>query len=151
MAQPIAPRGASHIYAGISSRWVKAKAEVKSFEEAEAFLGNLDERKIASNVSIVRRGRNTIAVRLYQTDIITYHRDGTFEGDNGGWGTPTTSGRCNQFGPRGWFFGHGKGKLFGYHSPSQQSFKMGRGIRLAVNPGLASDAPADRPTPVGSA
>ncbi len=30
------------------------------------------------------------AIRYYMTDVVTWHRDGTFTLDNGGWQTPST-------------------------------------------------------------
>jgi hypothetical protein len=54
-----------------------------------------------------------VATWLYETDIITYYPDGTFVADNGGFNTPTTSTRCNQFGPEGWCFFHHNKKLTG--------------------------------------
>lgn len=105
----------THLNAGIPANHpIKAIAIVRSFAEAEAFLadpehdGPHSERPLASNVRVVQRSYDAIAIRLYNTDIITYYRDGTFSFDNGGFNTPTTSTRCNQFGPRGWFFYHHK-------------------------------------------
>jgi len=102
----------SHENAGIAAtRFVKVKAEIRSYSEAAAFLGEALERKVASNVMVVRKNKSTIAIRLYDTDIIRYYADGRFSADNGGFNTPTTSTRCNQFGPLCWFFYHYKKEL----------------------------------------
>ena len=104
----------SHYYSGIAANNpVKAKAEVKSFEQAEAFLDGEEEKTLASNVVVHLVENDGIAVCLYNTDIITYYPDGTFVADNGGFNTPTTSTRCNQFGPKEWYFFHEKGQLMG--------------------------------------
>lgn len=124
---------ATHDHAGIAALGVKAKGEVRSFDEAKAYLGGKDERTLASNVTVVRRSRTAIAIRLYQTDIITYHKDGTFEADNGGWNTPTTANRCSQFGPRGWRFYHHKKKLHG------NGRLMAKGLRYNADPTAARD------------
>lgn len=120
---------ATHPNAGIAATCflkTKGNAEVHSYQDAAAFLGGSSQRTIASNVTIVRRSPSSIAVRLYQTNIITYHADGTFEADNGGYATPTTSTRCNQFGPRGYYFCHGKYKLLANGKPT------GPGVRFPV-------------------
>ena len=129
----------THVHAGIPAGcFIKAKAEIGSYADCEAFLDNEDERQIASNVTIrkvpphfggegphryedfgddatcvycgepKRLDRPSFAVRLYGTDIIVYHSDGTFEFNNGGFNTPTTRTRCCQFGPNGWQFFHHK-------------------------------------------
>ena len=118
---------ASHPNAGIpANTFIKAKAEIHSYEDAAAFLGDEVEREIGSNVRIVRtdlKGRRrqdaSISVRLYATDIITYYPGGTFNADNGGYFTPTTSSRATQFGPEGWYFGHHECRLFGRYGSGE--------------------------------
>jgi hypothetical protein len=134
--------------------WIKTKATIRSYADCEAFLDNLDERQLGSNVVVRKiqphfRGqgphryeggkkcvycgerktldRSSFAVRLYGTDIIIYHCDGTFEFDNGGFNTPTTSTRCNQFGPTGWWFSHHKKKLHAYRSGGGPTLVQGCG------------------------
>jgi hypothetical protein len=82
------------------------------------FLGGEDERKIASNVYVVRvPGPGLrVGIRLYQTTIIMFYPDGTFSVDNGGFNTLTTAYRLTQFTPEGWTFHHGDKQLWGsYH------------------------------------
>jgi hypothetical protein len=115
----------SHYYAGIAANNpVKAKAEVKSFEQAEAFLDGEEERKLASNVVVHLVEDDGIAVCLYNTDIITYYPDGTFIAKNGGFNTPTTSTRCNQFGPKNWCFFHENGELMGRDCKSSEHLPL---------------------------
>ena len=101
-----------------SNRFIKTvdNAEVSSYEQAEKFLGAAWERRIASNVSIVRLDVNRTGVKLYDTIIICYHRKvpgkpWVFWADNGGFWTRTTATRCCQFGPKGYHFYHYKKKL----------------------------------------
>ncbi len=90
-----------------ASLWLKSKADTHTYEQCAAFLGGEAERVVASNVKVVRLSPGSIAIRLYATDIITYYEDGTFSWTNGGYYTPTTSARANQFGPKGvWFSNH---------------------------------------------
>jgi hypothetical protein len=102
---------ATHPYAGSAGRWLtRTKGEIHSYQDAEDFLGDEDERNIGANMVIVRRV-DGIAVKLYDTDIIIYYPDETFKADNGGFRTPTTVNRLNQFGPKGWNFAHEKKRL----------------------------------------
>ena len=111
----------THCYAGIASRPINTKAEIRSYADAYKFLGGEKEKKLGSNllVHVVKwtsggaRIPFSIAIKLYGTDIITYHGDNTFEANNGGFNTPTTSSRCNQFCPKGWRFAHENKKLVG--------------------------------------
>lgn len=95
---------------GIPARGpINAKAEIRSFADARTFLDGDAEREVASHVTVVLRtgtpeSPESIAVRLYDTDIITYHADETFGFRNGGYFTPTTSARANQFGPEAYHF-----------------------------------------------
>jgi len=142
----------SHYYSGIAANNpVKAKAEVNSFEQAEAFLDGEFKRKLASNVVVHQVVDGGIAVCLYATDIITYYPDGTFIADNGGFSTPTTSTRCNQFGPKGWRFFHEKGSLMGWernYEPIEMGERMSEldGLRKPKRyPVISVDAPNNCP------
>lgn len=122
---------ATHDYAGIAANsFVKTvgDTEIHSYDDARQFLGKEKERVIASNVTVVRLSRTSIGIRLYSTFILTYHSDGTFEGDNcnGAFATPTTSSRCNQFGPKGYFFGHRNRKLYA------RGLLMKKGLRYKI-------------------
>lgn len=118
---------ATHAYAGITTGYVKAKADIHSYDDAEAFLDGQQQKQLASNVIVRRLSPTSIAIRLYNTDILVYHSDGTFEADNGGYNTPTTSGRCNQFGPRNYHFSHAKKKLVAWNG---EYHATGKGVRL---------------------
>ena len=119
-------RRASHIYAGIpAGSFIKAKAEIHSYQEAADFLGDESERELASNVRVLRLpkaldGALCIGIQLYNTIVLRYYSDGTFVADNGGHNTPTTRTRVAQFGPKGWNWWHKKKQLHGYHQSSQR-------------------------------
>jgi len=57
-----------------------------------------ERRKIANNTWAERRG-DAVAVRLHDTDILTFHRDGRIVFDTGGWFTVTTKERMNRYTP----------------------------------------------------
>lgn len=74
---------------------------INSYEKAAKFLAggkNPNSRKHANNTWIERRGEN-IAVRLHNTDVVTYKPDGGFMLDTGGWHTVTTKDRINGYAP----------------------------------------------------
>jgi hypothetical protein len=105
---------------------IKVKAPTHTYEQCEAFLTGDREKTVASNVKVVRLTEDSIAIRLYRTDIITYYRDGTFSWTNGGYYTPTTSARANQFGPEGVWFGNHNLMLYANGTAE------GVGVRLRV-------------------
>ena len=120
----------THNYAGIpANTFIKSKASINSYEDASAFLGNEKEKRLASNVRLRRippfHGSKRIAVVLYQTEIIAYFEDGSFQFTNGGHNTPTTSCRCNQFGPARFFFFHDKKKLVARDHKTSREWKQG--------------------------
>lgn len=103
------------VYAGIAANNdVRARADIRSYEDALAFLHHegiqtdltpLADVRLASNV-YVRWTEDYIAIVLYLTEVVRYYPDGTFSVDNDGHNTPTTSRRVNQFTPRWATFWH---------------------------------------------
>jgi hypothetical protein len=57
------------------------------------------QRTLAPNTYLYRRSATTLAVRLYHTDIVVIHDDGTYTLNSGGWRTVTTKERINRFAP----------------------------------------------------
>jgi hypothetical protein len=134
---------ATHNNAGIAaSHFIKTvdDAEIHSYDDALKFLGGRGSRKIGSNVMVIANKPihrdawiefpYAIAIRLYGTDILTYHKPTAkgefFEADNGGYNTITTATRCQQFGPKGDWFCHGDKKLMA------NGHQTGLGILLPV-------------------
>lgn len=54
-------------------------------------------KPIANNTRLFERGNGSIAVQLHSTDVVTYHTDGSFTLDSGGWQTVTTKDRINSY------------------------------------------------------
>lgn len=56
-------------------------------------------KPIANNTYVVRSGDADLAIRLHQTDVVTFHVNGTITLDTGGWHTVTTKDRMNTYLP----------------------------------------------------
>ncbi len=74
---------------------------------------NKDRKKLGNNTYAERRG-DAIAIRLHDTDILTFNPDGSIVCTSGGWKTSTTKDRLNAFAPvriwqksGRWFLGDG--------------------------------------------
>ena len=57
-------------------------------------------KKLLNNTYAVRRENGRIAVRLHNTDVVTFDPNGDVMLDTGGWKTVTTKSRMNQYLPR---------------------------------------------------
>lgn len=74
---------------------------------------NSQRRKVGNNTYLERRNVNTIALRLHNTDILTYIQDGTVVlNTDGRWRTVTTKARMNEFMPYGISIAQRKGQWF---------------------------------------
>ncbi len=84
-----------------------------AYAEADSKLQGrcAQRRKIANNTYLERRGED-IALRLHQTDVVTFHTDGTATFDTGGWFSMTTKSRMNDALPRGIVLSSIKGRWF---------------------------------------
>lgn len=95
--------------------------EVKDFKSAAEFLSggrSKDERPLENNTRLVRRSETEIAVRLHETDVLTYHRNGNRTLNSGGWLTVTTKDRINNYlGSVGIKVASDKGQWFLYRIP----------------------------------
>lgn len=78
-----------------------------SWAELDALLHHktsrkrVQSRKIGNHTYVQRRDDNAIAIRLHDTDILTFHVGGTVILDSGGWLTVTTKARMNDHLPEG--------------------------------------------------
>lgn len=122
----------THDNAGIAANMdIKTKATIKSWADADAFLGKSESSKqLASNVTVERDLKDTIHVTLYSTRIVSYYPDETFSVNNGGFNTPTTSRRVTQFTPDGYVFWHHKKML---HTRLNGKKINAEGLKLPVN------------------
>lgn len=73
-----------------------------SFEDAEAYLGDRDERPLPGVATRLLRVGEDIAVRYHATNVVRYRPDGWTVLSSGGWETATTKRRINQYAPFGW-------------------------------------------------
>lgn len=55
-------------------------------------------KPVANNTRLYRRGPTTIALRLHETDVLTFESDGRITFRTGGWQTFTMKDRLNQQG-----------------------------------------------------
>jgi hypothetical protein len=98
----------SHPHSGIAAWNFKLKAEIHSYEDCVAFLGESAPprvgRVLGPHMQVTGPPMNNgyYAVVLYDTEIIRYYPDGSFSVDNGGLNTLTTSARLSAVLPEGW-------------------------------------------------
>ena len=78
----------------------KFSVKVTNWDEARKNVG-----KVSGNTWIVARSGN-YAVRYYDTDVVTYHKDGTFTLDHGGWPGMNTARHMDHFTPDNVRVGH---------------------------------------------
>ena len=77
--------------------WV---SEFGDYKSAKAFLeGGRDEmsRPVAWKTRLNLHDNEDIALKYHETNVVTYHPDGSISLDSGGWKTPTTKRRINDY------------------------------------------------------
>ena len=70
-----------------------------TFEQCEKMTKKNGQKKIGCNTLLWRVSEDTFAVRYHWTEIVKIHRDGRWTVNNGGYITPTTKKRINQYSP----------------------------------------------------
>lgn len=72
-----------------------------NYEAADALLSgrNRDSRKLENNTYLIRIDDKTIGVRLHNTHVVKFHKDGRIILNTGGWRTVTTKDRINGYAP----------------------------------------------------
>jgi hypothetical protein len=116
---------------------------VNSFRQAdEALQGrNSARRKLGNNTYLERRGDGSIAVKLHDTDVVTYRADGSIVLDSGGWLTVTTKDRMNEHGPQGWRVYSVRGVWFvGQEGSNSVGLVYKDGITFHAEPGRVTGA-----------
>jgi len=105
----------THVFAGIAALpGIKTSRPFHaSYEWCRGFLDGLEQRRLASHVWIVGLGQNAVGVKLYDTVIVKFYKNGTFSVSNEGFNTLTTAYRISQFTPEGWTFWHAQNMLVG--------------------------------------
>lgn len=67
-----------------------------TYNEATNKIGNRDSKKIGNNTYLVRRENGDLAVRLHNTDILTFRANGDVVVKTDGWTSVTTKARINE-------------------------------------------------------
>ena len=77
---------------------------MSTFQDLDAKLQDCgkERRKVQNNTYLERRSPDKIAIKLHNTDILTFHRNGQIDLCNGGYPTITTHDRMNNFLPNGY-------------------------------------------------
>lgn len=72
--------------------------KIHSYESAHTFLGSKQDRPLPGRFTrLQKRDNGAIAVRYHVTDVVTYRPDGTIVLRSGGWQSPTTKNRINNY------------------------------------------------------
>jgi hypothetical protein len=74
---------------------------MNSYKQAVEVLKGRKTRKLGNNTYLETRDAETVAVRLHQTDVVTYKANGAVVLNSGGWKTNTTKARINEYSPVG--------------------------------------------------
>lgn len=81
---------------------MRRSQKVRCYEDAKSFFEKARFPKrgkpLQNNTRLYRRGKD-YAVRLHQTDVVTYHSDGSCTVYAGGWETVTTADRIGRYSP----------------------------------------------------
>lgn len=101
----------------------QAASRIKTARNMEA------GKPLANNTRLFRRGTD-YAVQLHSTDIVTIHPDSTYTLNSGGWLTPTTKSRINDYIP-----GYGIYQRNGlwYIDADGQTYNYVDGLRIDAN------------------
>lgn len=68
-----------------------------TFASASALLKGKPKKKLGTATTLERLSDSQIGIRYHNTIVITYSYDGSIVLNNGGWTTPTTKKRINDF------------------------------------------------------
>lgn len=95
--------------AGTREWWVKVPPQhdpaLHARNVLEALLNGRSELTIQNNTKLVHGLDDSIAVRLHETDVLTYWPGGLMRVMTGGWPTMTTRSRIDTYLPHGWDIG----------------------------------------------
>lgn len=109
------------------------RKNVLTFAECEKINSTRRSNKLAGHTYLVRIDDDTYAVRLYSTDIVRIHRDGTYELNSGGYMTDTTKRRINEFAPVHVYARGGEWYLSGHVLFVDRMLTRGDGTALRVS------------------
>jgi hypothetical protein len=81
---------------------MRRRPAVRNYEDAKSLFKKARFPKrgkpLQNNTRLYKRGED-YAVRLHRTDVVTYHPDGSWTVNAGGWQTVTTADRINRYSP----------------------------------------------------
>ena len=111
-----------------------------NFKEADTMLQgrSKESRKLCNNTYLQRREDGSIAVRLHQTDVVTFNQDGSTVLISGGWRTVTTKDRINSYLPFGQIWST-RGE-WGYWRNGKRIADYCDGIRIGPRGGISKGA-----------
>ena len=95
----------------------------------------VDQKKVSNNTYLVRRGEDAVAVRLHQTDVVTFHSDNSIRLDSGGWRTLTTKARINDWLPPGFNLWQERGHWYLNDVPYRDNICIAKDGKTIVNGG----------------
>lgn len=101
--------------------------EVQSYYKAQSILKGRDERKIANNTRLIKQSEDSISIRHWSTDIITFYQDGRILIDTNGYHTVTTIARLNAYLPR-YRIGSDRGSMVIYDSETGVDYEYNDGM-----------------------
>lgn len=122
-----------------------------SFVEADALLQGrcYKRRNVHGNTCLERRDDGSIALRLHDTDVVTFVQNGNIILDSGGWRTVTTKDRINRCLPEGWGIYQDKGLWYlsrGFRGDSNEQVWIFQD-RMAIHPDGNVSGAASKSTP----
>lgn len=84
-----------------SCKRLQRTPSIKTFAQAERFLGSRDSVKIGNNTILEKFVYNDVQISIchFRTSIVTYYKNGEIRLDNGGYFTATTKKRLNLYSP----------------------------------------------------
>ena len=105
-----------------------------SYDSLRQYLNGKVDRpapEVANNTRVIDHGES-IAVRLHETDVITFHSDGRIVLNSGGWRTVTTKQRINSY-LDGWWLYQEKGEWYLTDSWDSKGFVFADGLTIGPN------------------
>lgn len=88
-----------------------------------ALLNGKDSRTVGNNTTLHLSYGGSVAIRLHNTDVVTYHPDGRIILSTGGWNTNTTKDRLRKWAPvqvgtrKGILYVNAISAIRGYYDP----------------------------------
>ncbi len=92
---------------------------------------------VANNTLEISYADGTVAIRFHNTDVVVFHTDGSVTLDSGGWRTPATKDRINQYIPAPWTLSQenkiwfvSRSRAYDKHAQCPERFVFADGITI---------------------